>query len=52
MNEIIHVILTASTPQPFLAVVGRCFVGAAVATAVITAYVRFGWRRRKGMEDI
>jgi hypothetical protein len=52
MKTLIDLIFTVTKPNPFLAIVGPCFIGSAAATVVITIAVRFGWRRGKGLEDL
>ncbi len=52
MSEIISLLFPISKPTPFLSVVGACFAWSAVLAVVLTAGVRFGWRRGKGLEDL
>lgn len=52
MTWLLHIFLPATSPTPFLAVVGLCFAWSGVGAIVITAIIRFGFRRGKGLEDL
>jgi hypothetical protein len=41
-----------AVPSPFLAIIGYCFAGSLLFTAVIVIMIRTLWRRDKGMYDL
>jgi hypothetical protein len=51
MNILFRDLFPNTPPSPFLAVIGDCFGGTLVLTAVIVVTIRMLWRRDKGMYD-
>jgi hypothetical protein len=49
---LLHIVVPSTTPTPFLSVVGACFLWALPASLVVIAWIRYGFRRGKGMEDL
>jgi hypothetical protein len=52
MRALSHIIVPSSTPTPFLSVVGACFLWSIPGAVLAMLVIRYGWRRRKGMEDL
>jgi hypothetical protein len=48
---LLHIVVPSTAPNPFLSVVGACFLWSIPASVLVVLAIRFGWRRGKGMED-